>query len=716
LATDHGSSQERPGATGTSTDARTPEAPRWLLAAVLEQVGDGVVVSDVSGRFLLFNSAARRVVGRGPTELPPERWPEHFRVFRPDGVTPFPNDELPLVRAMRGEVVDDVEMVVSGPDDAEPSRISVRGRPVRDEGGELLGGVITFRDITEARRTEALLRQSEARYRALTELVSDHAFEFVVNPDRSLTPVWISETLRTVAGFSAVGDVTRDRLRAFIHPADRETFRAHRNRLEQGEVDEAEFRIIGIDGSVRWVRNKVRPVRDPETGRLVRILGAARDITDQKLLDPLTNLPNRAAFLDRVSVAVARLARAPEESVAVLFVDLDRFQVFNQSLGYAVGDELLRVCADRLSGVVAPGDTVAHLHGDEFGVLLTELEHPSDALQIAQEIAQALSSPVDVGGTRVAPSASVGIAFATDPEHDAPDVLRSAQTAVSRAKRAGKGRYEVYDPAMQEAAHLRLRLEAALREAIDGSRFPVLYQPIVRLRDRRVVGFEALVRWDDPVQGVLPPEAFVPLAEETGLIVEIGDHVLRRACRQLREWQDRLPAARDVVMSVNVSARQVGMGDLLDRLDAALESSGLEGRSLKLEITESLLVEDPEAAEALLQAVRSRGVRLGLDDFGTGHSALAYLRRFPVDTLKVDRSFVQGLHAGSDDEGIVDTIVALADHLRLDVVAEGLETEEQLDLIRRLGCTHGQGYLFAPPLEAEEALAHLARSRGVDLE
>ena len=690
-----------------SAPAGTTAVQDGLLALVLDQVGDGVVVADGNGRFIVFNPAARRMVGQEPADLPPSEWPEHFRVYMPDGVTLFPEGELPLVRAMRGEVVDDVEMVIRRDGDETGVRISVRGRPLRDADGVLQGGVITFRDVTHTRQTERLLRASEARYRALTELVSDHAYEFLVGRDRSLTPLWMSATLRQLGGFRENEEISKERFRDFIHPADREAFRTHRDRLERGEVDEAEFRVIGVDGSVRWVRNKARPLRDPDTGELMRLLGAARDITDQKLLDPLTNLPNRAALLDRISVAVARLARVPDESVAVLYVDMDRFQVFNQSLGYGLGDEILRLCAERLEKTVAPGDTVAHLHGDEFGVLLTEVEHASDALQVAQEISQVLSEAADIGGTRVAPSASVGIAFANGPDEPAVDILRSAQTAVSRAKRAGRGRYEVYDPAMQEAATVRLQLEAALREAIDGERFPVLYQPIVRLADRRVVGFEALVRWNDPKAGVVPPDAFVPLAEETGLIVEIGDHVLRCACRQMKQWRDELPEAGELVMSVNVSARQVAVGDLLDRLDAALDESGLDSRGLKLEITESLLVADPEAAEALLQAVRSRGVRLGLDDFGTGHSALAYLQRFPVDTLKVDRSFVHRLSEGGEAEGIVGTIVALATHLGLDVVAEGVETETQFEQVHRLGCSHGQGFLFAPPLEPAAALAFL---------
>jgi diguanylate cyclase (GGDEF)-like protein/PAS domain S-box-containing protein len=682
-----------------------------LLAGVLAQVGEGVVVADVQGRFVIFNPAAQRLVGQGPSDLPPESWPEHYRLFHADGKTLFREEELPMVRAIRGEAVRGVEMVIRAAEDGgEASRVSVQARPLLDEDGRTAGGIVTFNDVSEARLTERRLRASEARYRALTELVSDHAYEFEVHPDRSVTPIWMSAAFGSLAGFTRGEEVSRERFRSFIHPADREIFRAHRRRLESGEVHEAEFRVIGKDGSVRWVRNKVRPMRDEGDERLIHALGAARDITEQKLLDPLTNLPNRAAFLDRISVAVKRLLRAPDEAVAVLFIDMDRFQVFNQSLGYGVGDQLLCLCAKRIEATVAPGDTVAHLHGDEFGVLLTDLEHAADVLQVAQEIAQVLSSSAEIGGTRVAPSASVGIAFAGSADDDPVDLLRSAQTAVSRAKKAGGGLYEVYDPEMQEAAMERLRLEAALREAIDEARFPVLYQPIVRLADRRVVGFEALVRWEDPEKGVLSPAAFVPLAEETGLIVEIGDHVLRTACRQMRAWRDATPSADDVVMSVNVSARQIAVGDMLDRLDSALDESGLATRSLKLEITESMLVADPEAAEALLEAVRSRGIRLALDDFGTGHSALAYLQRFPIDTLKIDRSFVGQLREGGEAEGIVDTIVALADHLKLDVVAEGVETEDQMDRVRRLGCNLGQGFLFAAPLPADAALAYLLDS------
>lgn len=423
--------------------------------------------------------------------------------------------------------------------------------------------------------------------------------------------------------------------------------------------------------------------------------------------DTLSGLSNRALFLDRLDQALRRAARHAR-SIAVMFLDLDNFKVVNDSLGHEAGDCLLVTVAERLQECLRAGDTAARFGGDEFTVLLEDVVGEQDAAAAAERILAALCAPVSLRGHELVPSASIGIAL-SNPGHDTPEsLLRNADLAMYRAKTSGKGRYELFDPSMGASAMDRLQLEADLRHAIERDELRVVYQPILELETGRIREVEALLRWLHPERGVIPPLRFIPIAETTGLIIPIGQWVLEQACHQARAWQLAYPTEPPLIISVNLSVRQFRHPKLAEDIARALREAELDPACLKLEITESVVMEEGEAAVATLWELKRLGVHLAVDDFGTGYSSLNYLLRFPVDTLKIDRAFISGL--GSDDQSaaIVRSVIGLAKGLNLAVTGEGIETPEQLGQLRELGCDQGQGYYFARPLAAEAVAALLA--------
>jgi diguanylate cyclase (GGDEF)-like protein len=427
-------------------------------------------------------------------------------------------------------------------------------------------------------------------------------------------------------------------------------------------------------------------------------------MTHQALHDSLTGLPNRVLFHDRLDHATARAERSGGR-LAVLFCDLDRFKTVNDSLGHQAGDDLLVEVARRLASCLRGGDTAARLGGDEFAILLEELEGPEVAETIADRVLEALAEPVRIRGRDVFARASIGIARSGP---GTGDLLRSADAAMYRAKAEGRSRHAVFEPAMQEAAVDKLDLETDLQRAVERGELEVHYQPIMALPDAVLVGFEALVRWRHPERGLIPPASFIPLAEETGLIEPIGRHVLNEACVQAAAWRAAHPAAGLTTMSVNLSVRQLDQPRLVDDVAVALAKARLPPSCLLLEITETMLMGDTDQVVARLDALKSLGVRLAIDDFGTGYSSLRYLRRFPLDVLKMAKPFVDGLAAGTRDDALAGAIVDLGANLGLDVIAEGIEVGEQADRLGALGCGYGQGYHFARPLPALESSALLA--------
>lgn len=458
-----------------------------------------------------------------------------------------------------------------------------------------------------------------------------------------------------------------------------------------------------------------------EDGEIHQILGITHDITKRKqaeeqLLhnafhDTLTSLPNRAAFMHRLGLALERVKRHKDYLFAVLFLDLDRFKVINDSLGHLLGDQYLLAIASKLKGCLRSTDTAARLGGDEFTMLLEEIQDVSDAVKVAQRIQQELMLPLELGGQEVFTTASIGIALSSTAAYEKPeDLLRDADTAMYRAKALGKARYELFNPDMYTAAMERLRLETALRRAIERQEFQVYYQPIVSLTSGIISGFEALLRWLHPERGLISPTDFIPLAEETGLIVSIGYWVLYEACRQMQAWQTSYHANWINKISVNLSIKQFSQPDLIEQVTQILHQTNLDGSSLTLEITESVIMENGDEAMSALSQLQNLGIELSIDDFGTGYSSLGRLHSFPIGMLKIDRTFVSPMDTNSRNLGIIETIVTLAHKLGVAVTAEGVETEEQLAVLKKLNCDYGQGYFFSPPLDSLAVAELIARN------
>jgi diguanylate cyclase (GGDEF)-like protein len=495
--------------------------------------------------------------------------------------------------------------------------------------------------------------------------------------------------------------------------------------------------IAGPDGTIlglltlldheprHWSEQEVellqRLARTAATEIHLRRLLSERELREQKyrydaLHDPLTGLPNRSLFMKRLADATQRARRGEDATFAVLFLDLDGFKLVNDSMGHHVGDQLLAMVARRLEGCVRGGDIVARLGGDEFAILLERVNDVRDCAVVAERVLESMARPLDIGGYEHSSSCSIGIALGGAP-HDQPEyVLRSADIAMYRAKSAGRGRYEMFDRAMHAEALARLQMESDLRHAFDREEFALEYQPIVSLSDGRIAGVEALVRWRHFERGEISPAVFIPVAEDTGLVVPLGRWVLREACRQARSWHDRYPGNPLFTVSVNLSVREFAQPDLLAALSQILEEVQLPPGHLNLEITESALLLQKSPAVETVKALREMGVGIHLDDFGTGYSALSYLHRLPLDAVKVDRVFTSSIDCEERSLHVMRAIVALAHAIGLEVIAEGVTREEQLRLLRAAGCDQAQGFYFARPLAAAEIDALLAEGRAWGIE
>jgi diguanylate cyclase len=424
---------------------------------------------------------------------------------------------------------------------------------------------------------------------------------------------------------------------------------------------------------------------------------AWRTNENQLLRDPLTGLPSRMLFINRLTGALERLQRRRGRYVAVLFLDLDRFKVINDSLGHTAGDKLILAVADRLRHSLRRHEMVARFGGDEFAIMCEDIVDEQDAVAVAERVLRTFGLPFNLAHGETMSAASLGIALTADPDQDVEDLIRDADAAMYRAKESGGGRLMLFDEVTRQRALTRLHTERALRRAIEREEFRVFFQPEVSVESGAIVGLEALVRWEHPERGLLCPDEFISLAEETGLIIPIGSWVLRESCRRTQRWQDERVSDEPLVVRVNISARQLGQNDLPAFVADVLDETGMEPSRLCLEVTESVLIEDPEASIKTLTALRRLGVKIAVDDFGTGYSSLEYLRRFPVDCVKIDRSFVRGLPHSSEDVAIVSAVIELGHALSLSVTAEGVETSEQLGNLQNAGCDTAQGFLFSRP-------------------
>ncbi len=560
------------------------------------------------------------------------------------------------------------------------------------------------------------LATNTERYTLIASSSNDGIWDW----DLKTNQVFFDERWKAIIGFEPHDELTNsmDEWLDRIHTEDLELFKTEIEASLTGwtAAFKNEHRLQHHDGTYRWILSRGMAARH-EDGTVYRVAGSIIDITDskgaeQQLLhnafhDVLTGLPNRALFMDRLKRSLNRAKYRPDYLFAALFLDLDRFKVINDSLGHQVGDELLVGIARRLEKSMRPGDMIARLGGDEFAVIIDNLKNTDDAIQAADRLHQEMTVPYLLSGREVYASASIGVALSQSHHETAQDFLRAADTAMYHAKSRGRGCVELFDTEMHARALGQLQIETDLRRALQREELRIFYQPIVSTDSRQVRGFEALVRWEHPEHGLLSPARFMPVAEETGLVIPIDQWVLRDSCRQLREWQQEFPMNPLLSVSVNLSGKQFAHPDLCDKVRAILDETGIIPLSIKLEITESSLVENPDAATQILRQLKELGVRISLDDFGTGYSSLSYLHRFPIDVLKIDRSFVNRMSVSKNSE-IVRTIITLAINLGMEVIAEGVETEEQVAQLTSMRCDYVQGYLFSQPMRVDDVHELLA--------
>jgi diguanylate cyclase (GGDEF)-like protein/PAS domain S-box-containing protein len=568
------------------------------------------------------------------------------------------------------------------------------------------------------KRAQEALRESEERYALAARGSNDGLWDW----NLQVNSVYFSPRWKAMLGFeeTEIGDKP-DEWFTRIHEGDRERVKQEIAAHQNGRTPqfESEHRMLHKDGSFRWMLSRGLAVNNAK-GAVHRMAGWQTDITEGKVSDPLTGLPNRLLFTDRLVRLIKTSRRRESYLFAVLFLDLDGFKMVNDSMGHLVGDQLLIGVASRLEKCLRATDMVARvgrdfivarMGGDEFTVLIDDLKDPADARQAAERLMKAVSAPFNLDGKEVFTSVSVGIALSNAAKYELPDeILRDADTAMYRAKSLGKARYEVFDADMRASVMARLQLEMDLHRAIERQEFSNFYQPIISLVSGEIVGFESLLRWNHPTRGHLGPEEFIAVAEETGLIRELGWWNLRESCRQMSLWRAKYPTYADLTISVNLSPKQFLQPNLIADIQGVLVELKLPSSALKLELTESTVMGDPAGAIEMLEQIKALGISLAIDDFGTGYSSLSYLHRFPLDTLKIDRSFISGIGDGANSQDgteIARTILPMASNLHLEVVAEGVETGEQLALLTRLKCKYGQGFYFSKPLPAADAAALL---------
>lgn len=574
-------------------------------------------------------------------------------------------------------------------------------------------------EIKERARVEVALRESEERYSLAVQGANDGLWDWDLKNNR----IYFSPRWKSMLGYAEdeIGDDPKEWFNR-LHPEDVERLQLDISGHLKGLTPhfENEHRMLHRDGGYRWMLSRGIAVLD-EDKVAARMAGSQSDITDRKnaehrLLhdafhDTLTELPNRALFMDRLKLSVERSKRRKEYKFAVLFLDLDRFKDVNDSLGHMVGDELLVAVGKMLGKGVRGTDTVARLGGDEFVILLEDISGESAAIRIAEWINEEFAHPFNLSGQEVFVTTSIGIVISAARYEQPEDILRDADIAMYSAKASGRAQYQIFEPAMREQVMMRITLESDLRQGLERQELVVYYQPVVSLIDGRLIGFEALVRWRHPERGLLLPREFLSLAEETGLIIPLDRWVMRQACRQMREWQRDIPSDPPLTISVNLSPKQLLQPDLVEVVEGILNETGLDAGSLKLEITETTIVETSQFTAGVFSNLQGLGVQLQIDDFGVGYSSLGYLSNFPINALKIDRTFVGKMSEDSNQLGIIQAIVTLTNRLGVGVIAEGVETQGQIDQLKDLGCEFGQGFLVSVPIDSQSARKLLEDTR-----
>ncbi len=683
-----------------------------LQGAILEKAGALVVVLDREGRIRRFNRTCEELSGYAFDEvegrfvwdflLPPEERDQvHQEAFSV------------LVRNPQSRRGIHTNHWITR--NGTRRLIEWSNSVLSDEQGEMEFMVSIGTDVTEKHLAEAALKESEARLNEAQRIAQVGSWEFDVASGKLS---WSDETFRLFEVDRQTFGASYEAFMETVHPEDRERIsQAYLDSLTNRTPYEISHRICMPDGRIKWVNERCEMHFDAQ-GNAVRSTGTVQDITALKLAeekisqlayhDALTGLNNRFSLQSQLEQALS-MAHREQRALAVIFLDLDRFKTINDSLGHAVGDELLREVASRLRDSVRESDIVARLGGDEFVVVLTEVDDATSAARIADKILHALAQPYRGEKEALHTTASIGLAFYPDDGGDGNTLMKNADTAMYHAKSLGRNNIQFFTAEMNQAAMKRLTMDHDLRVAVETGQFELHYQPQFDSRNGRIVGFEALARWRHPRGEQVSPAEFIPIAEETGLILPLGEWVLDEACRQLREWRDA--GIADVGMAVNLSAHQLHSPILLTHVARALEKYGLEGADLELEITESVAMHNPDASISQLKALRDLGVRLSIDDFGTGYSSLSYLKLLPIHTLKLDQSFVRDIERDSNDMAICTATIALAHSLGLAVTAEGVETRAQRQFLAAHDCDFMQGYLFSRPLPAASVLAFIQGRR-----
>ena len=679
-----------------------------MFRSMFEHAVEGMFMTTPDGAYLRVNPALAEIYGYESTGQLIDSVKDIGRMLYVD---PARRDQFRTILAEKGRVTDFESEIFRK--DGSTIWISENARAVYGPDGGLAYYEGSVMDVTERKLAQEGLRRSESMFRSLAETAG--AVIYILDQGRILYLNPAGEALLGVSREQVQGQPALD----WVHPEDRELATGRTALMnDQPRASRTEtIRLLAAGGAVHWVEDTVTFI--DYAGRPA-LMGVAIDVSARKQAearlahqafhDPLTDLPNRALFMERLDRSLVNCRRNPAVSFAVLFMDLDRFKLVNDSLGHQAGDQLLREIGRRLSVCLRACDTVARFGGDEFVVLLSDLSRPREANVVIERLRRSLAEPFLIQGHRVYTTTSMGVVFGSDRYQDCGEVIRDSDIAMYRAKTLGRDRFEVFDAHMHQQAKDLLQMENDLRRALERHEFRLRYQPIVSLADQRLVSMEALVCWEHPARGFLEADEFLPLAEETGLVVPIGAWVMRTACRQLAQWRQRFSGLDDLTVCVNLSARQLLQPDLVEQVRDCLNAAGLEPSCLRMEIAESALLRNPDVAGAALRRLKELGVQAAVDDFGTGYSSLGYLHGLPVDSLKVDRSFVGDLGNGSGRGAVVRSVLALARSMGLEVVADGVENTVQAAELTTLQCAYAQGQLYSDPLTPEQVASRLLRN------
>jgi diguanylate cyclase (GGDEF)-like protein/PAS domain S-box-containing protein len=667
-----------------------------FTSEIVSGAGEGIVVYDRSFRYVVWNRfmeeltgmPAKHVLGRNALQL--------FPHFREQGIAGL------LEKALAGETITSKNYPYHIPQTGKSGWVSGTYGPHRDANGEITGVIGVIRDVAESKRAEEALLTAEAKFRGLVEqslvgiyVIQDGRYQYV-NP--KLAEIF-GYTPEEMLGLESVMDL--------VAAEDRPIVQDNIRRRVEGEIETVRYSFRALRKDGERIDLEVHGAGTEFQGRPA-VIGTLLDITDRKRAeaqivyhayhDPLTELPNRMLFMERLRLQLAQ-SRRQSRKLSIVYSDLDHFKFVNDTLGHGIGDEFLQTVATRFKGLVREVDTVARVGGDEFVILIPDVSRAEDISVIAQKILESVARPLQVEGRALQITASIGVATYPSDGQDAETLLRNADTAMYRAKELGRNNFQLCTPELTSRAVERLSVQNGLRLALDRDELVLHYQPVVSLTSGRIVGLEALVRWQHADKGLIMPGAFISVAEETGLILPLGEWVLHTSSRQLKHWQQNgLP---DLRMAVNVSARQFRERGLVSTIEKALTAADVEPQHLEIEITESIAMESAEVVVANLEALRSMSIGISIDDFGTGYSSLTYLKRYPINSLKIDRSFVTDVATNPADAGIVRAVVEMAHGMKLNVIAEGVETKDQFAHLQRYGCDEMQGYWFSRPLPAD---------------